>query len=127
MERWTRSAYGDILYADGSLKSCDLPEAQTKLVLSVAEVKESGVTTQTIQIEVSGTLLERARVQALDEARELITFLLENYVQELEKAQRRQAYEAYYAARTPEDEAEELELLAEFAFADAEVTDETTP
>jgi len=76
------------------------------------------VTTQTIQIEVSGTLLERARVQALDEARELITFLLENYVQELEKAQRRQAYEAYYAARTPEDEAEELELLAEFAFAD---------
>ena len=89
--------------------------------------KESGMTTQTIQIEVPGPLLERARVQALGEARELIAFLLENYIQELEKAQRRQAYEAYYAARTPEDEAEELELLAEFAFADAEVTDETIP
>lgn len=93
-----------------------MPEAQTKLVLSVAEVKQSGMTTQTIQIEVSGTLLERARVQVLDafpgrqarEGRELITFLLESYVQELEKAQRRQACEAYYAARTPEDEAEEL-------------------
>ncbi len=85
------------------------------------------MTTQTIQIEVPGPLLERARVQALGEARELIAFLLENYIQELEKAQRRQAYEAYYAARTPEDEAEELELLAEFAFADAEVTDETIP
>ena len=84
------------------------------------------MTTQTIQIEVPNTLLERARVQALDEARELVTFLLENYVQELEKAQGRQAYEAYYAARTPEDEAEELELLAEFAFADAEITNETT-
>jgi len=68
------------------------------------------MTTQTIQIELPNVLLERARVQALDEAQELITFLLENYVQELEKAHRRQAYEAYYAARTPEDEAEELEL-----------------
>jgi hypothetical protein len=84
------------------------------------------MTMQTIQIELPGALLERAHVQALDEARELITFLLENYVQELEKAQRRQAYEAYYATRTPQDEAEEMELLAEFAFADAEVTDETT-
>ena len=85
------------------------------------------MTTHTIQIEVPGTLLERARVPALDEARELIAFLLENYRQELEKAQRRQAYEAYYAARTPEDEAEELELLAEFAFADAEITEEMIP
>ena len=85
------------------------------------------MTTQTIQIEVPGPLLERARVQALDEAQELIAFLLGNYVQELEKSRRRQAYEAYYAARTPEDEAEELELLAEFAFADAEVTYETIP
>jgi hypothetical protein len=84
------------------------------------------MTMQTIQIELPGALLERAHVQALDEARELITFLLENYVQELEKAQRRQAYEAYYATRTPQDEAEEMDLLAEFAFADAEVTDETT-
>lgn len=85
------------------------------------------MTTQTIQIEVPGPLLERAHVLALDEARELVAFLLENYVQDLEKAQRRQAYEAYYATRTPEDEAEELELLAEFAFADAEITGETIP
>ena len=82
---------------------------------------------QTVQIELPGALLERAHVHALDEARELITFLLESYVQELERAQRRQAYEAYYAARTPEDEAEELELLADFAFADAEIADETIP
>ena len=85
------------------------------------------MTTQTIQIKVPSPLLERAHVQALDEAQELIAFLLGNYVQELEKSRRRQAYEAYYAARTPEDEAEELELLAEFAFADAEITGETIP
>jgi len=85
------------------------------------------MTTQTIQVELPGALLERARVRALDEARELITFLLENYVQELEKAQRQLAYEAYYAVRTPEDEAEELELLAEFAFADAEISEGTFP
>ena len=83
------------------------------------------MTPQTVQIELPVTLLERAHVQALNEARELITFLLEKYVQELEKSQRLQAYEAYYASRTPEDEAEERELLADFAFADAEVDDET--
>lgn len=77
----------------------------------------------TVKIELPGTLLDRARVEALDEARELVTFLLERYVQELEKAQRWQAYEAYYEARTPEDEAEERELMADFTFADAEVTD----
>ena len=65
---------------------------------------------QTMYIALPGTLLERARVQALDEARALITFLLEQYVQELEKSQRLQAYDAYYASRTPEDEVEELEL-----------------
>ena len=75
------------------------------------------MTTPIIQLELPRALLRCAHVQALDEARELIAFLLENYRQELEKAQRRQAYEAYYAARTPEDKAEELELLAEFAFA----------
>ena len=80
---------------------------------------------QTMYIELPGTLLERAHVQALDEARELITFLLEQYVQELEKSQRLQAYDAYYASRTPEDEVEELELLTDFAFADAEIIDET--
>jgi predicted component of type VI protein secretion system len=85
------------------------------------------MTTQVIQLELPSALFERARVQALDEARELIAFLLENYGQELEKAQRWQAYEAYYAARAPEEEAEELELLAEFAFADAEATEEIIP
>jgi glutaredoxin 2 len=100
-----------------------LSEAQAKLVLGhVLSVKEADMTTQTIQIQVPNILLERARVRALAEAQELITFLLENYIQELEKTQRQQAYEAYYAARTPEDEAEELELLADFAFADAEIT-----
>ena len=77
----------------------------------------------TVQIELPGTLLDRARVEATDEARDLVTFLLERYVQELEIAQRRQAYEAYYAARTPEDELEEQTLIADFAFADADVTD----
>jgi len=77
--------------------------------------------TQVIQLELPMTLLERARVRAVDETRELVTFLLENYVQELlEQNQRRQAYEAFYEARTEEDEAEELTLLAEFVFADAE-------
>jgi hypothetical protein len=52
---------------------------------------------------------------------------VENYVQDLEKSQRRQAYEAYYANRTPEDEAEEQELLAEFAFADAEAMEVLVP
>jgi len=85
------------------------------------------MTPQTVQIELPGALLERARVQALDEARELVTFLLERYVQELEKSQRLQTYEAYYASRTLEDEVEERELLADFAFADAEGIDETTP
>ena len=84
------------------------------------------MTLQTVQIELPKTLLERARIEALDEARELITFLLEEYVQGLEKAHRRQAFEAYYTtACTSEDEAEEMELLADFATSDAEVTDET--
>ncbi|MFH1908933.1 MAG: hypothetical protein ABIL11_16390 [Chloroflexota bacterium] len=79
---------------------------------------------QTVLIELPGKLLDRARIEALDEARELVTFLLESYVQDLEKAQRWQAYEAYYAVRTPEDETEERQLLADFAFADAEIMDE---
>jgi hypothetical protein len=85
------------------------------------ESEDLGMTTSVVQIELPGALLERARVRALDETRDLITFLLENYVQELEKAQRRQAYESYYASRAPEDEMEERELLADFAFADAEI------
>lgn len=79
--------------------------------------------TNTVKIELPGTLLGRARVDALDDARELVTFLLERYVQELEKVQRWQAYETYYEARTPQDEAEERELMADFAFADAESND----
>ena len=78
------------------------------------------MTTQVMQLELPITLLQRARVRAGDETRELVTFLLENYVQELEQNQREQAYEAFYEARTAEDEAEELALLAEFAFVDAE-------
>jgi hypothetical protein len=84
------------------------------------------MTLQTIQVELPKTLLERAQLKALDEARELITFLLEQYVQELEKAHRRQAFEAYYTTRSPEEEAEELEVLSDFAFVDAEITGETT-
>lgn len=80
---------------------------------------------QTVQLELSGILLERARVQAIEEARDLVTFLLEEYVQELEKTQRQRAYEAYYASRTQEEKSEELGLLADFAFVDVEVTDET--
>jgi hypothetical protein len=80
---------------------------------------------QTIQVDLPKTLLERAQIKALDEARELITFLLEQYVQELEKAQRRQAFEAYYKTRTEEEEAEELEVLSDFASTDSEITGET--
>jgi hypothetical protein len=47
-------------------------------------------------------------------------------VRELEKSQLRQDYEAYYASRTSEDEVEERELLADFAFADAETLNATT-
>jgi hypothetical protein len=85
------------------------------------------MTLKTAQIELPKTLLERAQIKALEEAKELITFLLEEYVQGLEKAHRKQAYEAYYAVRTSEDEVEETGILADFAFSDAEVTDETIP
>ncbi len=79
---------------------------------------------QTIQVELPGTWLERVRIEAVDDVRDLITFLLEEYVQDLEKAQRWQAYEAYYASRTLKDESEELALLVDFAFADTEVSGE---
>jgi hypothetical protein len=80
-----------------------------------------------LQIELPNALLEQAQVPTPDKAQALIKLLLERYVQELEKSQRLRAYEAYYASRPPEDEAEELELLADFAFADAEGIDETAP
>jgi len=63
----------------------------------------------------------------LEEARQLVIFLLEDYVWELERSQRGQAYEAYYAVRAPEDETDEQEMLADFAFADAEINGETIP
>ncbi len=50
-----------------------------------------------------------------------MTSLLENYARELERDQQRQAYEAYYDTRTAEEETEELLLLSDFVFADAEV------
>jgi hypothetical protein len=79
--------------------------------------------TQVVHVELPEALLKRAHIHALDEARKLITCLLEKYVQELEKAHRRQAYEAYYTTRTDLDKAEERELLRDFTCADAEITD----
>ena len=79
---------------------------------------------QMIQVNIPSVLLQRARVTALNEARELITFLLENYAQELERSQRQQAYETYYATQTTEEKSEELELLTEFSFTDAELSNE---
>lgn len=65
-------------------------------------------------------LFQRISIQAPEDARELVTFLVESYAQGLEKTLRQHAYEAYYAARTLEEEAEEMELLADFAPADFE-------
>ena len=62
---------------------------------------ETKLTMPIVQIEVPAVLLKRADLQTLNSARELITFLLEKYVQELEQSQRRQAYATYYATRTP--------------------------
>lgn len=73
-----------------------------------------------IQIDLPIALLRRARVLAPVPARELVTFLLETYAQNLERSQRQQAYESYYAMRAVEDEDEELAILTDFAFADAE-------
>ena len=73
-----------------------------------------------IQIDLPVALLRRARVLVPVPARELVTFLLETYAQNLERSQRQQAYESYYAMRAVEDEDEELAILTDFAFADAE-------
>jgi hypothetical protein len=45
---------------------------------------------------------------------------LEQYAQESDKGRREQAYEAYFAQLTPEDVAEEVTLLNDFAAVDAE-------
>jgi hypothetical protein len=77
-----------------------------------------------VQIELPAALLRRARVPVPEPARELVTFLLESYAQNLERSQRQQAYESYYALRAAEDQDEELAILADFAFVDAEATTE---
>ena len=73
------------------------------------------MTAQTVHLELPAALFERVSAQAPDAARDLVTFLMEDYAQDLEKTLRQQAYETYYAARTPEEEAEEQEILADFA------------
>ena len=80
-----------------------------------------------VQIELPAALLRRARVPVPEPARELVTFLLESYAQDLERSQRQQAYESYYAVRSAEDQDEEIALLADFAFVDAEVAAEDVP
>jgi len=78
------------------------------------------MTVQTFNLEFPAALFQRARVQAAGDARELVTFLVVSYAQDLEKSLRQQAYETYYAARTPQEEAEEQALLTDFAPADFE-------
>ncbi len=75
---------------------------------------------QTVSLELPAALFQRVSVQAPDAARELVTFLMESYAQDLERTLRQQSYETYYAVRTSEEEAEEQELLADFAPADFE-------
>ncbi len=77
----------------------------------------------TVQIDLPGPLLVRARVETMAQARVLVIWLLERYVQALDVTQRQQAYEAFYADRTPEDESDERALIADFVVADADVTD----
>ena len=79
--------------------------------------------TPSTQIDVPTALLNRAQVQTPTEARDLVTFLLEQYVQESDRSRREQAYEAYFAQLTLEDVAEETALLQDFALVDSE-TDE---
>ncbi|MBI5567357.1 MAG: hypothetical protein HY870_20830 [Chloroflexi bacterium] len=72
------------------------------------------------RIEVPDALLKRAQVQTPGDARDLVTFLLEQYVLESDKGRREQAYEAYFAQLTPEEAAEEIAVLNDFATVDAE-------
>jgi len=98
--------------------NCNLTDG---LQFSAAIEKGLLMALQTLQIQIPSARLQRVRVSALDEARELVTFLLENYIQELERKQLRQAYEVYSTSRTPQEVAEEAELMADFADADAEI------
>lgn len=78
------------------------------------------MTVQTMNFELPAVLFQRVSIQAPEDARELVAYLVENYAQSQEKALREQAYETYYAARTAEEESEEQELLIDFALADFE-------
>jgi len=71
------------------------------------------MTAQTVCLELPVALFQRVSVQVPDAARELVTFLLESYAQDLERTLRQQAYDTYYSARTLEEEAEEQDLLAD--------------
>jgi hypothetical protein len=82
------------------------------------------MTAHTVQIDLPDVLLKRAHAQSPLDARDLITFLLERYVQESDKTQRWQAYETYYQTRSAAEIAEESELLAEFSGVDAELDDQ---
>lgn len=81
---------------------------------------------QTFQIELPPILLQRVQVTAGEELRELITYLLERYAQEIERTRRDQAYAAYYQQRNATEVAEEAEFLADFAFATAKLEAEAT-
>ncbi len=85
------------------------------------------MTAHTVQIDLPDVLLKRAHVQSPRDARDLVTFLLERYVQEADKTQRRQAYEAYYQTRSAAETAEESEMLADFSSADTELDDRLEP
>ena len=76
--------------------------------------------TPSTQIDVPTALLNRAQVQTPMEARDLVTFLLEQYVQESDRNRRAQSYETYFAQLTSEDMAEEAALLNDFAASDTE-------
>ena len=64
---------------------------------------------QTVQFELPKSLIDRAHVKTAEEARQLVAYLLESYVQRHDRADRIREYEAYYASRTEEEEAEEVE------------------
>ena len=79
------------------------------------------MTTQTIEIELPFSLLEQAQVTAVDDVYALVTSLLEEYIQSKNRRERFQAYEVYYSSRSQEDINEEMEILNDFSFSDADV------
>lgn len=79
------------------------------------------MTTQTIEIELPFSLLEQAQVYAVDDVYALVTSLLVEYIQSKNRRERFQAYEAYYSSRSQEDVKEELDLLNDFSYSDADI------